>query len=237
MKHVNHDKMLEVHSMHSLLDAGKTIVLLTVADEAQAFRYGHFLSSDEKQRANRYRLLRDRHASMTAHGIKRYVIARLLGASHEELIFSHDARRKPLCANRGAPAFNISHCQRHVAIAFSSRGEIGVDIELSRRFGTSSIAGSALTESELSLYQSLGLSSDYLLSIWTKKEALTKASGHGLYIDFSQINIEKTGTQGILEAIIDDVRYFVYSSRIGSTFLAIAGKRMISPSSLAIIHA
>ncbi len=85
--------------------------------------------------------------------------------------------------------FNVSHSGKHGLIAFKTKGRIGVDVEVRRAredfdgliqtvFGTQErLELSVLTgEPRLRLFYEL----------WTIKEALVKALGDGLYIDFSQ---------------------------------------------------
>lgn len=74
---------------------------------------------------------------------------------------------------RGGPAFSVSHTARRVAVAFASRGEIGLDLE--------DLAESGATRGTAAR-----------LSRWTATEAVLKAAGRGLR-SAREVEIDPTG--------------------------------------------
>ena len=142
----------------------------------------HLLSSDERDRAAKYRFDRDRDRFVAGRSALRIILGRYLGEAPERLRFQYGPHGKPaLCDSE--VRFNVSHSQDHVLIAVSRDREVGVDIEvvegtsdpleLSQRFFTP-------RESEMVQQASADRQTPLFLSLWTRKEAWMKAKGTGL---------------------------------------------------------
>lgn len=96
---------------------------------------------------------------------------------------------KPGCAS-GHLCFNLSHTDDAALLAFSTGGEIGVDIETTsraRRFEP--LAERFFHPQERALLRDAGDSPLTFLRVWTAKEALLKAVGLGLTVELAEMNV------------------------------------------------
>lgn len=168
--------------------------LSTVVTEA---RY-RWLSDGELQRANRFRLPEDRQRFILAHVIKRFCLSRLLGLPPEALRFAEGPKGKPFCSERGAPFFNISHGGDWVLFAASSLEELGVDVERSARSVSDGTMNHVLTAAQQEKVNAAHNPQAAFIAYWTQKEAISKALGLGLSIDFTRIDCSgDLGSSGV----------------------------------------
>src|SRR5439155_11129234 len=86
------------------------------------------LAGDEQRRADRFRFERDRSRYIVGRALLRGLLAGYLDTAPEGLQFQYGEFSKP--ALRGGPGFNVSHSGSIALYAFSSVGEIGIDVEL-----------------------------------------------------------------------------------------------------------
>lgn len=80
----------------------------------------------------------------------------------------------------GYPDFNLSHSGEWIVLAVAESGRIGIDIEELRPVRIGDFR-SVLHPDEQERLRSLPDPSELFFSIWTKKEAVIKAEGKGLY--------------------------------------------------------
>lgn len=150
------------------------------------------VSTSERTRAGRLRLLHQRRRWLTAHHAVRRILALELGADPAGLEFDTTAAGKPFLARPAASLeFNLSHSGRHCLIAVADR-PVGVDIETWRAI--SDLSGVALRvttarEAELLERRPAREIHSSFLGLWTRKEALLKALGQGFLIDPRQIEV------------------------------------------------
>ena len=132
-------------------------------------------------------VLHDRSSSgsLTGRDIVRAVAAYHFGVEPADVELGTDDRGKPRLVGAPTPfAFNLSDADDHIAVAFALGCEVGVDIERADRRTTEPLrfARRVLSDAERSALD--GLDDDAfqrgLIRCWTRKEAVLKASGHGL---------------------------------------------------------
>src|SRR5829696_616696 len=85
------------------------------------------LSSDEKNRAQKFRFAKDSRNFIAARGILRSLIGKYLEINPAEISFQHSKFGKPVIANNNALQFNISHSQNVAVFAVAKKYNIGVD--------------------------------------------------------------------------------------------------------------
>jgi len=147
---------------------------------------------DPSERAQVRRFLKEADGKLFAFGRiqRRLVLGRYLGISPARLVFTSSELGKPSLAEPNAGqdlVFNTSQSSNFaaIAVAFGRGIEVGVDIERVDRRVTDALAQSCLSEAEYEWFK--GLSHDKrdagFIRLWTCKEAIIKASGHGLLID------------------------------------------------------
>lgn len=153
-----------------------------------------YLIAEERQHCARFRKTADRDRYILAHALKRYCLARYLNVSPSELVFSKGAKGKPYCVLDGAPAFNLSHSGQYVLLGLSALAHIGVDVEPFDRAVSPNIFPKVLTSSQQQQVHASSEPSYEFMCYWTQKEAISKALGLGLSIDFT--TIECSGVEG-----------------------------------------
>lgn len=152
------------------------------------------LSKEELERAARFRKSDDRQRYSLAHALKRYCLARYLNVAASALEFSVGAKGKPYCTHKDAPAFNLSHSGDYVLMGLSGIGHIGVDVERFNRDVSADIYPKVLTAEQQAQVMASPEPHYEFMCYWTQKEAISKALGLGLAIDFT--TIECSGVEG-----------------------------------------
>lgn len=113
-----------------------------------------------EQRAAAYRLLAD-----------------LLG--NENVIVQHDADGAPFLPDHPNLNISISHCRKAVAVAVSSRGRVGIDVECRRKVGEG-LVKRVCSPAEQEAIQRSDDPEMAFLRYWTRKEAVLKMRGTGI---------------------------------------------------------
>ena len=155
----------------------------------------HILSQEERERAARFYLQRDRTHFTAGRAMLRSILGRYLNTDPRHLQFSRGPHGKPaLATERGADAlcFNIAH-SHDVALCAVARGrDIGVDVEriradvdvdliAERFFSQREIAALRLLPPERKLTA--------FFTCWVRKEAYVKARGDGLAMDLDSFSV------------------------------------------------
>lgn len=87
------------------------------------------LSSEERERAARYRVGKPRDNFILTRGTLRSLVATCVGAKPQELSFRYSEYGKPLLDGSFDLHFNVSHTDGLALIALGKTREIGVDVE------------------------------------------------------------------------------------------------------------
>jgi 4'-phosphopantetheinyl transferase len=145
------------------------------------------LSSDERERARRFRFERDRCRFIVGRARLRQMLAVRLGVAPAAIEICYGARGKPALAPGFAESglrFNVSHCGGLAVYAFAQDRELGVDVEEVRPLpDADDVAARFFSARENQAYLALERAERALgfFNCWTRKEALIKALGDGLY--------------------------------------------------------
>lgn len=152
-----------------------------------------WLHNDERRRAGRFRLARDRRRYVVARGLLRTLLAARLGTHPRSVELRCGAHGKPCLApgSAGDLRFNVSHTGDFALFAFSRGREVGVDVEavLPMR-DADAVARHFFSHSELRAYRALapGAREAGFFTCWTRKEAYLKALGGGLQSPLSEFD-------------------------------------------------
>lgn len=125
--------------------------------------------------------------------------------------------------------FNYSHTDGYVACALARGADVGVDIE--RVVAMPELADMlqfVLHAQEARTPDLLGRSDDpldFFFRVWTAKEALLKATGHGLSVGLQQIALRDAGPQALELAIAPAALEPWLGTRIEQGFLALPDSR------------
>jgi 4'-phosphopantetheinyl transferase len=154
---------------------------LDVADPAAC---RSILGRDELERARALRFEPDRRRFVASHAFARVVLGRYLGVEPGAVSFETGRHGKPAVGCTGEPIeWNMSH-SGSVAVVVVARGaEVGVDVEEVRPVPrVDAVARLVCTRTERSALRRVRPPerSKAFLQLWTRKEALAKATGVGL---------------------------------------------------------
>lgn len=162
-----------------------TVALLEVADwrpwlpEAQAL-----LSPEEAMRSQRRRNPGERDALVLAYALHRLLLATVLDRDPCDVPLYRDERGCPRLHGVAAHT-SLSHADGMVAVAVTTSGPVGVDIEPRMRAAVMpEIARSVCHGSEAAAIRALAepARAAAMLALWVRKEALLKAAGIGLAV-------------------------------------------------------
>lgn len=157
------------------------------------------LSPQELERAARFRFERDRRRYVTAHAFLRALLGRYLGRAAGAVPLELEASGKPRLASPTPLRFNLAH-SGELAIAVVADGrDVGADVERVRTLRRArGLARRVLSAGELAELGE-GCTEAVLLSCWTRKEAVLKASGDGLRRDPATVEVGSgAGAEAVL---------------------------------------
>jgi len=163
----------------------------TETDDDMILYLSDILSDTERMRARRFVRNEDHHSYVLAHALKRLVLSSVTGLATQDLKFSCNAFGKPFLLNDNIH-FNLSRTRGWVAFAWAKSGAIGVDIEhVAHHTFDENVVKMVLSDAE---YASLNLAEDrrtFFIGLWTMKEAVAKADGKGMNMDFRKLELRK----------------------------------------------
>jgi|GEM_PF-328417 len=174
--------------------------LSTITPE-QSEHFSNRLSHDELERAKQF--TRNRHHFIATRALLRHALTRYTRVSPEQLLFSRTLHGKPFITNSPIPLFfNLSHSQNVAALAVTSLGDVGVDIEYMRQRDYLKIVERFFHKDEYEQLLNCNEAEREQLfhRMWTLKEAFFKATGSGI-------------SQGL-----DKVRFHLHHSNITAQF-------------------
>lgn len=172
-------------------------VLVASLDDVDTISKKPMLWGDEIERCHRFRRQEDQQRYILAHALKRYCLSQYLQVPAHSLAFSSGAKGKPYCTHKDAPAFNLSHSGDFVLMGLSSISHIGVDVERLDRDVSEDIFPRVLSREQRTKVMNSRDPSYEFMCYWTQKEAVSKALGLGLSIDFT--SIQCSGVEGEFE--------------------------------------
>jgi len=159
----------------------------------------NILSSDEKDRANKFYFEKDRVHFVKCRASLRNLLGNYLGLKPAELQFEYTEYGKPYLSD-STLQFNVSHSNNKGLIAFSLENEIGVDIELiNREIKIEELANRFFSENEANIIMSLNENIRHrsFFKCWTRKEAFIKAQGEGLNIPLDKFEMSILDTDEV----------------------------------------
>jgi 4'-phosphopantetheinyl transferase len=147
---------------------------------------GRHLSTDEWERARRFRFEQHRRQYVVGRGALRTLLAAYLSDRPERIAFTYGPRGKPFLAPPLADSglcFNLSNSADLALVGFVQGVEIGVDVEFLKPMpDCEEIAERFFSESERRVLRALPneVKQEAFFNCWTRKEAYLKAVGVGL---------------------------------------------------------
>jgi 4'-phosphopantetheinyl transferase len=139
------------------------------------------LDEQELHRAGKYYHQKDRDRFVISRGVQRIILSRYQNALPKSLDFVLGDNKKPyLINNHGAHLhYNLSHSVDCILLAVANT-PVGIDVEfIEENFPYNDILTDNFSQNEIA-YISEGRSPERFFTLWTRKEALLKATGQGL---------------------------------------------------------
>ncbi len=161
---------------------------------------GWLLSDTERERASRFVFGRDRATYSAAHSLLRSMLTEFHQCPPLAWQFRNNPHGRPeldpAIYGSQAPRFNLSHTHGRVAVAITldpvpDGFELGVDAEsVARTADVLGLARRFLSPAEADWLQALPASDhqSQFLRLWTLKEAVAKAVGLGLSLNFQSFH-------------------------------------------------
>jgi 4'-phosphopantetheinyl transferase len=148
-----------------------------------------YLSDIEKENAYNYKseLLVNRY--IITHGFLRLILCWHIRQVPKKIQIKIGIYGKPFVTNSNI-RFNISHSNNIVCYALTLDQEVGVDVEFQNRsLNFEDLLDSVLSQEEIQTFLSLedDEKCNSFYALWTKKEAIIKATGDGLTYDITKI--------------------------------------------------
>jgi 4'-phosphopantetheinyl transferase len=146
------------------------------------------LSDAERERAGRFRFLRDRACYVAAHAAVRHLLGAEVGLPPAAVRFCLEPRGKPALAPGQADRpihFSLAHSGRLALVALAGAGAVGVDVEEVRPLAdVLALARRMFAAEEHELLAALPEAERVptFLQYWTRKEAALKMLGEGLRV-------------------------------------------------------
>ena len=189
------------------------------------------LSSDERRRATHFRFIRDAARFRERRAALRIGLSRYLDQPASELVLTTGVFGKPRLAGESPLRFNLAHSQDLAVMAFTTVGEVGIDLEAvtGTEIPVESIATAYFTPEEAALVRQerpIDAQARTFFRLWARKEAVLKAAGCGLSSPLDSIDVASGNFASVrtgLDAGIDS-RWRVEDLELGLDFIgAVAG--------------
>jgi 4'-phosphopantetheinyl transferase len=153
------------------------------------------LDATERNRADRFRFERHRSWFIVAHAQVRVILGSYLSVAPADLVFFLGSRGKPALVGHSTGrdvTFNLSHANDLALLAVSRGRELGIDVErihsldnmdqIVERYFCS-------TECQYIRTRPPHRRAALFFTYWTRKEALLKATGDGLWTPLNQVDV------------------------------------------------
>lgn len=176
------------------LNPGEVHIWLAAIDERyNKLLTNSYLSENEKEREGKFAYDIDSFIFSVKHCLLRIILGRYLLCHPSEIRFKNNHYQKPAIAYPSTSIqFNISISSNRFVAAFSQHNAIGVDIEQIRQIeNIKRLTKDYFTPNEADwVYSHLdSMLETAFFSIWTKKEAIVKATGQGLNIQLNTFDV------------------------------------------------
>jgi 4'-phosphopantetheinyl transferase len=152
--------------------------------------YKSLLSADELARAGRYLQQKDRERFITSRAALRILLGKYLKIPAAELVFHLGENKKPFVKsnNNIDIHYNVSHSGDYILIAVAGSA-VGADIEkINPEFSYIDILEQVFSLYEITHIQHSANPVETFYRLWTRKEALLKATSKGIDDAIKQVS-------------------------------------------------
>lgn len=209
-------------SFNSLTDSINIWQIEVISDFRSLISLSALLNNAEIERGNRYYHDKDRHRFITSRAALRILSGKYLNINSLDIEFGIGPNKKPFLRNNTTGRqlhYNTTHSENYILLAFANT-ELGIDIEKTdESFDYWEIINTNFSKEEIFFIKKAENPKTTFYLLWTRKEALAKATGKGLPDDLSllpsldgthTLNNEKGGFSG---------PWIISSFKIGNDFI------------------
>jgi 4'-phosphopantetheinyl transferase len=167
---------------------------LTVPPEIQT-ALSATLAPDELERAARFRFDHHRNRFIAGRGFLRLILSRYLDEKPARLAFDYASLGKPSLSGPFTDSelhFNLAHSDDAALFAVTRIGPVGVDVERVRPMkDAAELVARFFSPRESAAFQRVALEErpQAFFNLWTRKEAMLKASGEGITGSLNRVEI------------------------------------------------
>jgi len=159
------------------------------------------LSLPERNRADRFAFSRDAFRFRLCRAMLRLGLSWYLQRSPRDVRLENNSRGKPFLADESVVRFNVTHSDGLALIAFTTAGEVGIDVEtVDRAVDAMELASRYFTTGEVAMIAA-GVTpreqASIFLRLWTRKEAVLKAAGYGIVSGLDTIDVSQHLASGV----------------------------------------
>ena len=155
------------------------------------------LTSDETERAAKFHFELHRNRYIAGRGVLRRILSEYTSIHPAELVFTYSSTGKPalqMAAALRTPDlhFNLAHSEDLAVFAITSAGPVGVDVEHIRQLkDMDDLVARFFSSRENERFQQLAADDKpaAFFNLWTRKEALLKATGAGIAGGLNQVEV------------------------------------------------
>lgn len=196
-----------VRVVHESLPSTVAIWWCRLAASSEAIeRFASTLSCEETARAARFGPAALRERYIIGRGTLRHLLSSVLGIAPEQVGIVRGRRGRPQVKDMRGIDFNVSHT-RDIAVfaigaALAPEVRLGIDVEhTDREVDADRLRRKILTQSERERIAPLERDARRLafISLWTCKEAMSKATGDGLSAPFGKFTIEDGSPPSVID--------------------------------------
>ena len=181
----------------SSLSVGDPVVFMADLDAQPG--HERLLSPEEVRRAERFRSSRDRRRYVAARGVLRVLLGDLLTQDPARIRIATATHGKPVLGEGGPIEFSVAHSRGSALYAFTTAGDVGIDVEHVRTLDPLTLARtcfSSAEQDELKAVEPEGRLGTFFDG-WVRKEAVVKADGRGLTLALQSFTVTLRGTPRI----------------------------------------
>ncbi|RYF52359.1 MAG: 4'-phosphopantetheinyl transferase superfamily protein [Cytophagaceae bacterium] len=161
----------------------------TAAFSSDLEKFKSLLTFAETEKINRYKSAASRQTRILSRAILKILLGRYLSLNPDEITFKSDQHKKPIIDNVILKNinFNVSHSGSWILIAIATN-PVGVDLEYTdASFTYQNLLDFSFSFEEKNYIQTSKIPHQSFYKLWTRKEALLKATGKGLIDELALI--------------------------------------------------
>jgi 4'-phosphopantetheinyl transferase len=173
-------------------------------------RFSTLLSADEVTRAQRYFHEKDRHRFIVTRGLLRIILGLYTNQQSSEIQFIRSVHKKPSILGSDWN-YNVSHSGDWAVIAIGKIA-VGIDVEkIDLDFRFQEVIPESFDPDERFYIERSPESRTLFYRLWTRKEALVKATGQGIDDYFKHIP-SRDGVHEVDSQLLANVNHLTVSS-------------------------